>query len=113
MVAADLLARRRIPFQVFRWRHPSRTAMSYLPCTPRKYIEFGAFEPESRMPHIALPSRATENGHGDSAKRIGARRGANSGYQDIPTVITPTLRSAKTPFAQVARAVPQRVLHFK
>ena len=31
VVAADLLARRRIPFQVFRWCHPSRTGISYLP----------------------------------------------------------------------------------
>jgi hypothetical protein len=40
VVAADLLARRRIPFQVFRWRHPLSTTMSYLPCISRKYIEF-------------------------------------------------------------------------
>src|ERR1035441_3729440 len=63
------------------------------------YIEFELLSRRGRMPYIALPSRAPEDQHRDSANRNSVRGGGRHDYHDIPAPVTASPRSTKAPFA--------------
>jgi hypothetical protein len=54
------------------------------PLHTAEVYRIGAFEPESRMPHIASRSRAPVNEHRDSANRNSVRGGGRHDYHYIP-----------------------------
>jgi hypothetical protein len=51
------------------------------------------------MPHIASPSRAPEDGHGDSANSGDVRGCVHRDYQDIPVPVTPPTQPVDKTFS--------------